>query len=117
MAQDFRDIIAWQKARSLTLLIYEALENCKDYSYKDQVQRASVSIMNNIAEGSERISDKSFNNYLRIARGSSAEIKSMLILGFDRAYFDEESFNKLFAHTNEVASILSGFMKKLMAKG
>jgi hypothetical protein len=41
----------------------------------------------------------------------------MLILGFDRAYFDEESFNKLFAHTNEVASILSGFMKKLMAKG
>ena len=60
----FEDILAWQKAKILTIKIYFILKNNKDYSFKDQLQRASVSIMNNITEGFERKSDKEFKHFL-----------------------------------------------------
>lgn len=65
----FEDIIAWQKAESLTLAIYQSLKACHDFAFKDQIQRASVSIMNNIAEGYERKSNKEFKQYLFMAKG------------------------------------------------
>ena len=60
----FEDIIAWQKAKQLTILIYKDFGNSKDFGFKDQIQRASVSIMNNIAEGFERRSNKEFRQFL-----------------------------------------------------
>ena len=65
----FEDIIAWQKAKILTVCIYKLFELSKDYGFKDQIQRASVSIMNNIAEGFERKSNNEFKYFLYIAKG------------------------------------------------
>jgi len=64
----FEDIIAWQKAGVLTMEIFNMFRNNRDYSFKDQIQRAVISIMNNIAEGFERRTDKEFRNFLYIAK-------------------------------------------------
>ena len=74
----FEDIQAWQKAKLLSVRIYNVFESSKDYSFKDQIQRASVSIMNNIAEGFERKSNNEFKHFLFIAKGSCGEVRSML---------------------------------------
>jgi four helix bundle protein len=66
----FEDILAWQKSKVLTLKVYTLLSNIKDFAFRDQICRASVSIMNNIAEGFERKSDKEFKHFLFIAKGS-----------------------------------------------
>lgn len=76
--QKFEDILSWQKARKLTISIYKTFENSKDFGYKNQIERASVSIMNNIAKGFERKSNKEFKQYLFIAKGSCGEVRSML---------------------------------------
>ncbi|MDO8609227.1 MAG: four helix bundle protein, partial [bacterium] len=70
----FEDIIAWQKSKELVLQIYSFMRNSKDYSYKDQIQRACISVMNNIAEGFERKGDKEFKHFLFIAKGSCGEV-------------------------------------------
>lgn len=82
----FEDIIAWKKAKELTLVIYKSTDACKDYSYNDQIRRAAVSIMNNIAEGFERQTDKEFIQFLYIAKGSCGEVRSMLYIALERRY-------------------------------
>lgn len=79
----FEDIIAWQKAKELTIQIYSLFEESKDFGFKDQIQRASVSVMNNIAEGFERKSNKEFKQFLYIAKGSCGEVRSMLIVAHE----------------------------------
>jgi four helix bundle protein len=76
----FEDIIAWQKAKELSVQVYGLFENSKDFGFKDQIQRASVSVMNNIAEGFERRGNKEFRHFLYIAKGSCGEVRSMLYL-------------------------------------
>ena len=86
----FEEIIAWQKAQELTLIIYNKFNNIKDYSFRDQIIRASTSIMNNIAEGFERDSDKDFKRFLYISKASCAEVRSMLYLGMDLKFITEK---------------------------
>lgn len=74
----FEDIIAWQKAKELSIQIYSLFAESKDFGFKDQILRASVSIMNNIAEGFERKGNKEFSHFLFIAKGSCGEVRSML---------------------------------------
>jgi four helix bundle protein len=79
--QRFEDLIAWQKARELTKQVYSHTENgpfSKDFGLRDQIRRASVSIMSNIAEGFERGGPSEFHQYLVIAKASSAEVRSQL---------------------------------------
>lgn len=116
LGKGFRDLLAWQKAFVLTADIYKSLEFCKDNSYRDQIQRASVSIMNNIAEGSARKSDKAFCNFLSIAKGSCAEVESMLLLGIEHGYFPQYKYEKLIAECDQVARLLNGLIKKLKAQ-
>ena len=111
--EKFEDIIAWQKARELTNEIYSSLKSCRDFSYRDQIQRASVSIMNNIAEGFDRKGDKEFRRYLSIAKGSCAEVRSLLYLGQDLGYFLEENAEDLRALSIRIISLLMGFIKSL----
>ena len=88
----FEDLIAWQKARELTKAIYQATTTIpfsKDFGLKDQIQRASVSIMSNIAEGFERGSHNEFHQFLVIAKGSCAEVKSQLYVALDANYLNE----------------------------
>ena len=109
----FEDIIAWQKSKELSLLIYKELKNCRDYSFKDQIQRAVMSIMNNIAEGYERNSNKEFRNFLFISKGSSGEVRSMLYIAKDLNYIPNPLFTDLNNRAFEISKIISGLIKSL----
>jgi len=109
----FEDILAWQKVKILTIKIYLILKNNKDYSFKDQLQRASVSIMNNIAEGFERKNDKEFKHFLFIAKGSCGEVRSMLYIANEFNYISKEKNKELYLLTLDISRLLSGFIKKL----
>jgi four helix bundle protein len=102
----FEDIKAWQKARELTRLVYQATVDgrfAKDYGLRDQIQRASVSIMANIAEGLGRRSDREFANFLNIARGSASEVQSHLYGALDLGYIDEPTFSTLYGLLEEAS--------------
>ena len=86
----FEDLEVWQTAKEFVLLIYSNLSGIKDYGFRDQIQRAAVSIMNNIAEGSEYGSDAVFVRYLKISKGSCAEVRSMLYLCESLNYIPED---------------------------
>jgi len=111
----FEDIIAWQKARELVLQVYFTFAGSRDFGFKDQIQRASVSIMNNIAEGFERQTDKEFHQSLYIAKGSCAEVRSMLYLASDLKMIETASMERLYDMSIETSKILSGLIKSLKA--
>lgn len=101
----------------MTLDIYKSFSSCRDYSFRDQIQRASISIMNNVAEGYARRSDQALANFLSIARGSAAEVESMIILAAKLGYLDKQSADKLLNQAEETSKILSGFINKIKAAG
>lgn len=109
----FEDIIAWQKAKELAIQIYKLFEDSKDFGFKDQIQRASVSIMNNIAEGFERKSNNEFRQFLFIAKGSCGEVRSMLCLAKELNKISENDFKSLFGLSEVISKILSGLIKTL----
>jgi four helix bundle protein len=111
--EKFEEIISWQKGKDLTLIVYIVFKNCKDFSFKNQIERASVSIMNNIAEGFERRTNKELKNFLFIAKGSAGEVRSMLNLGLELKYISDKDFKKMYSLTIEVSRLLSGFIKTL----
>ena len=89
----FEEIEAWKEARLPVKENYAGFSNCHDFSFKDQIQRAGISIMANIAEGFERKTNKEFINFLSIARGSCAEVKSLLYTASDIGYIETTLFN------------------------
>ena len=89
--RNFEELRVWQDARVLVNDIYKTMSNCKDFGFKDQLQRAAVSIMNNIAEGSESGSDSLFVRYLKISKASCGEVRSMLFLCEDLQYCSVEA--------------------------
>ena len=111
--EKFEDIIAWQKAKELVCGIYVIFKLHRDWGFKEQIQRASVSVMNNIAEGFERKGDKEFKHFLFIAKGSCAEVRSMLCLALELKYINNNQYNKLNNLSVEVSKLLSGFIKTL----
>ena len=107
----FEDLIAWQKARSLTAKIYEQTKDgdfSRDFGLKDQIRRAVVSVMSNIAEGFERNRQKEFHQFLSIAKGSCAEVRSQLYIALDAGYIDDSQFKELMANAEEVGRIIGG---------
>ncbi|TKG95798.1 four helix bundle protein [Puteibacter caeruleilacunae] len=78
--EKFEDLKIWQESIRLSIDLYKALEAIRDYGLRDQIQRASVSIPSNIAEGFDRQSNKEFIRFLRIAKGSCAELRTQLII-------------------------------------
>jgi len=109
----FEEIIAWQKSRYLSKEIYLLFENSKDYSFKDQIQRATVSIMNNIAEGYERRTNNEFKHFLYIAKGSCGEVRSMLALALELNKINKADFDKFYKQSEEISKMLSGLIKTL----
>ena len=93
--RNLENLRVWQETRTFVNAIYEMMQNCKDFSFKDQIQRASISIMNNIAEGSESGTDKAYIRYLNISKGSCSEVRSMMYLCLDRNYCSKEEFEKI----------------------
>jgi four helix bundle protein len=107
----FEDLIAWQKARILTRNIYRATERgrfAKDYGLKDQIQRAAVSIMSNVAEGFERGRLAEFHQFLSVAKASCAELRSQIYVALDAGYITSEVFDDLMKQAAEVGRIVGG---------
>lgn len=107
----FEELIAWQKARQLAKDIYVVSQNGKfanDFGLRDQIQRAVVSIMANIAEGFERNRAGEFHQFLSIAKASCAEVRSHLYIAFDIGYIDQAKFEILLTQAEEVGRIIGG---------
>ncbi|MCL0072158.1 four helix bundle protein [Thermodesulfovibrionales bacterium] len=115
----FEDIEAWKKARALVKEIYRATGESrfsKDFSLKDQIRRAAVSIISNIAEGFSRQTDKEFVQFLHIAKGSTSEAQSQLYVALDLDYISKKEFTGLYSNADEVARLISGFIRYLKGK-
>lgn len=111
--QRFEDIIAWQKAKILTVEIRKEFVAIRDLNFKDQIFRASISITNNIAEGFDRNTVKELIYFLHVARGSNTEVRSMLITASELSYTSKEKGQELVALSEEISKILSGFIRSL----
>jgi len=109
----FEDIIAWQKGQDLSVEIYGVFGLSKDFGFKDQITRASVSISNNIAEGFERNSKADFCRFLRFSLGSCSEVKSMLYIAERLKYISLEKRDLFIIQTIEISKILNGLIKSL----
>src|ERR1043166_8495535 len=107
----FQDLIAWQKARTLTASIYKVTkkgEFSRDFGLKDQIRRAAVSVMSNIAEGFERGRPAEFHQFLSIAKGSCAELRSQLYVALDAGYLNEPQFQELMFDATEAGQVIGG---------
>ncbi|HZE64372.1 MAG TPA: four helix bundle protein [Pyrinomonadaceae bacterium] len=112
----FEDLESWKKARKLTNGVYEttaAGSFTRDFGLKDQIRRASISILSNIAEGFERGGDKEFLQFLAIAKGSCGEVRAQLYIALDQGYLSQELFERLFNNADEIGRMISGLMKYL----
>ena len=112
----FEEIDSWRKARELTRLIYQLTNTgtfSRDFGLKDQIRRASVSAMSNIAEGFERSATNEFRHFFSIAKGSVGEVRSQLYVALDVGYLAEVQFQKLYDLTNEISSLIGGFVRYL----
>ena len=109
----FEDIKAWQGALDLTVDVYSNFGELKSSGFKDQIQRASVSIMNNIAGGFERKSNNEFKQFLFIAKGSCGEVRSMLVLAKRLKKIREEKADELYNLSEEISKMLSGLIRTL----
>ena len=112
----FEDLTSRQKARELNHLVYDATRKAafaKDFGLRDQIRRASVSVMSNIAEGFERSGDREFIQFLSHAKGSCGEVRCQLYAALDEKYLTEPEFRELYARSVEVSRLTSGFMRYL----
>jgi four helix bundle protein len=112
----FEDIIAWQKARETVKEIYRVSSDgkfSKDYGLRDQLRRAAVSVMLNIAEGFARKTNKEFIQFLVIAHGSAAEVQSALYVALDQSYISQGQFDSLYKRADETSKLIMGFSSYL----
>lgn len=109
----FEEILVWQKANELIVEIYKTIDTKYDYSFKDQIRRAAISIANNIAEGFERQGNKEFKKFLYIAKGSCGEVRSMLYSAKKLKYISQDDYELLFDRCIIISKMLSALIKKL----
>ena len=112
----FEDLDAWKVARELANLVYTRSKDgglSKDYGFREQIRRAAVSVMNNIAEGFERGSNRDFSKFLFIARGSVGEVRSMLHLALDQKYITQEHFAEAHELCVRASQLCWGMIKHL----
>ena len=109
----FEDLRIWQEARELVKDIYLDFKDCSDWGFKKQIQDAGVSIMNNIAEGFERKSNKEFSRFLDIAKGSAGEVRSMYYTAEDLQYISNEIAQNRRMRAKHISGGISGLMNYL----
>ena len=115
----FEDVEGWKKGRELTRAIYRLVGNpefSKDFGLKDQITRASVSVMNNIAEGFDGGSTAEFVRFLVYAQRSATEVMSCLYVALDNEYIPQSDFESTYARAGETRKIIGGFIKYLKSK-
>jgi four helix bundle protein len=112
----FEELRIWQESRELTKFVYKLTSKSifkSDYGLKDQIQRAAVSVMTNIAEGFERDSNKEFIKFLKYSKGSCGEVRSLLYVALDLDYIGEKEFNENFSRSISIINQTSKFISYL----
>lgn len=119
MSKTFEDLYIWQLGRELVNLIYDLTDqkSFTDFSLKDQIRRAVVSVISNIAEGFERGTKDEFLYFLYIAKGSCGEVRSQLYVALDRRYINIKDFNTATEKSKQVSASLYNFIESFKAKG
>jgi four helix bundle protein len=112
----FEDIEAWKMARELSRAIYKCSSAgafSRDFALQNQMRRAAVSILSNIAEGFEREGSREFAQQLAIAKGSAGEVQAQLYIALDQQYVTPEQFAELYQLANSTRKLIAGFMTYL----
>lgn len=112
---NFENLEIWKKSRELCQKIFISLiqnPNCSQ-NIKNQIDRSSASVMDNIAEGFEREGNREFINFLSMSKGSCGEVRSQMVRAFDRNFINENEFNDLKNDLTDLSKMISGFMKYL----
>ncbi|NBA85775.1 four helix bundle protein [Emticicia sp. CRIBPO] len=109
--EKFEDLYVWQSGLSLSIEIYKSFANCKDPNLKNQVLRAAVSIPSNIAEGFERGYDDEFIRFLKIAKGSTAELRTQIYIASAVNFLDSETSEYLINKTCHISSMLQKLIR------
>jgi len=114
--QKFEELEAWKKARDMGKAICRVTSTgsfSRDFGLRDQIRRARVSAMSNIAEGFERGGDKEFRQFLAVAKGSVGEVKSQLYVALDAGFLTAKAFDDLYALATETSRLIAGLMRYL----
>ncbi len=115
-AKSFEELDVWKNGKKFTVLIYKVTNSktfSSDFSLRDQLRRASVSIISNIAEGFERNGNKEFIRFLKIAKGSAGEIRAQLYIAFELDYISNSEFKELYEEINLISKQLSSLITYL----
>jgi four helix bundle protein len=115
--ENFEDIEAWKEARLLVGEVYGLFSNNKDFGFRDQIQRAAISVMTNIAEGFDRGTNKEFCQFLIISRGSASEVKSLAYAALDLKYIDHEACGCVHTKCHKIINLINGFLRYLKSSG
>jgi four helix bundle protein len=118
--KQIEEIQVWQKARALCKRVYSITKEgrfAKDFGLRDQIRRAAISVMCNIAEGFERGGTGEFVQFLAISKGSAGEIRAQLYVALDQNYVDQEQFDQLIRDVDEISRMVSGLMAYLRRSG
>jgi len=110
----YKDLIVWQKARDLAVLVYSITNQStfkKDYGLSDQIRRAAVSVASNIAEGDERDTDKESVRFFFIAKGSLAELRTQIDIAYQVGYIDEKVFGDVEEKASQIGKMLGALIK------
>jgi len=111
----FEDLVAWKRSARLSVEIYKHFKACKDYGFKDQITRSSLSVPSNIAEGYDRSSKKDNINLLYYSKGSCAELRTQIYIGMKIDYIETQTGNRWIAESTEISKMLHGLIKSLKA--
>jgi four helix bundle protein len=112
----FEDLESWKKARKLTNTVYAATAAgsfSRDFGLKNQIRRASISVLSNIAEGFERGGDKEFLQFLAMAKGSCGEVRAQLYIAVDQGYLGQDLFEEMSKTAHVIGRLISGLMMYL----
>ena len=114
--RSFEDLEVWQRSCRQCTSIYEIFENCKKYSLKDQIERESLSVPSNIAEGHERNTKPDFQRFLTIALGSNAELQTQLYIARKLNLIDQPTFQNMINESKEISAMIRGLWKSIARK-
>jgi len=109
----FEDMDVWKRSSRLSVSIYRYFASLKDYGFKDQITRSSLSIPSNIAEGMERITAKEKRNFINYSKGSCAELRTQIYIGIKIGYIPVDKGRAWIGETIEISSMLNGLIKYL----
>lgn len=111
--QSFEELDVWKRACRQVVTVYKQMGDCKDWGLKSQIERSAVSVPSNIAEGCERDSTKDYARFLRIAKGSNAELRTQLYLAIELEIIAKEHLAPLISENKQISAMLQGLIKSL----